>query len=124
MNIVKKMFCFYYLLNKGKWNNRKDSIILAFGGVGVVFIWHACTILFILKICGIHFKFINKTSIFGSMIFIYAVLAIYFFLFKNYKIADEVQQYSPWKKPVVWGGIYLLLSLLVLLFVLWMVPIG
>ena len=111
MNIVKKVFCFYYLVNKGKCNNRTDSIGLSFGGIGAVMIMNIWFILEILKkMFGIN-PYISKTLIFGGIIFIYSVLAIYFFLFKNYKIVDEVQQYSPWKRPVIWGGIYIILSI-------------
>ena len=113
MNILKKVFCFIYLINYQPYD-KVGSHLFGLGGTGVVLISHIWVILGILRVFDIK-PHISGNLIIWGMIFIYSVLAIYFFLFKNYKIVEEVKHYSPWKKPIIWGGIYFFLSLVSIL---------
>jgi len=123
-----------YLLNRRleHFEDRRTSIFVAYLSVGLAITFNFFSIISILKTFGINTSVLSKNYIFGSGflnyiwgggVLIFSILAIYFFLFKHYKIADEVQNHSPWKKPIVWGGVYLLLSYLVYVFTIFMVPI-
>ena len=48
-------------------------------------------------------------------ILIYTLIAAYISYFHEdkFKMADIVKDYSPWKKPLVGGGIYILVSLII-----------
>ena len=117
MNILIKVYCFFYLLNR-KHTDRNSSVQSAFLGLGAVVFWNIIIISEFLKIWGIRIQMSYHLAL-GGLILIYSVLAIYFFLFKKYKIVDEndFQKYSPWKRPVIWGGIYIILLVLVSFFV-------
>ena len=117
LNLLKKVFWFFYLVNDDGCDLRSGSFSLAIGGTGAVIFSHVLFIVEILKIIyGIN-PYISLKLVFGVMIIIYTGLVIYFFLFKNYKILDEIRHLSPWKKPIIWGGIYSILSWLSLLII-------
>jgi len=121
MNLLKKVFWFFYLVNDNGCDLRSGSFSLAIGGTCAVISFNVFVFFEILKkIYGINI-YLSLKLIFGIMIFIYFALVIYFFLFKNYKIVDEVRHLSPWKRPIIWGGIFSILSVvssfLILMFI-------
>ena len=120
MNILKKVFCVFYLGNLGNDRPHKrsgPSLFASIAGLGGVVLFNVLSVLIILERYDIIPHINNITLFIGIIVIIYFTLVIYFFFFKNYKIVDKVQHYSPWKKPLIGGVVYIFLSIIFLMVV-------
>ena len=116
----------HYTGNLGNDRPRKKSspsLIAAIVGTWGVLMFNVLSIEIILKKCGI-IPHKSNNLVFEEMIFVFSVLSIYFFLFKKYKIVDTVLQYSLWKNPLIWGVVYIFLSMVSLLVIAIISPIS
>ncbi len=120
LNICKKIFCFVYLINI-KRDDRKLSLFTGFASLFVVLFINLVSIIRIL--CHFFelkyiFDYLFEKKIFLSVAIIYLLITIYISLFKQCNFIDSFEKLSPWKKPIVGGGIYILVSYILCILVL------
>ena len=122
MNIVKKIFYFTYLINI-KRNDKDLSLYTGFGMVAVVFLFnHFAPVTRILN----HYfppSFWDETDKIIKVLFgLYMLITGYLSYFKKdmFKMVEVVKDYSPWKPPIVGGFIYIVVSFLVAVIILFL----
>ena len=122
MNIVKKIFYFTYRINI-KRNDKNLSLFTGFGMIIVVFVFnHLAPIVRILS-HSFPSPFWDKTDKWvEGFVLISVLIAMYISYFHEdtLKMTDVVKDYSPWKQPLVGGFIYIVVSFIVAVVILFL----